>query len=54
MKTVKVHLKHQSNEMEFKNVINTYQKGDLFCVLTKQKQVYKFPVQDIFRIIEDY
>jgi len=52
-KMVKVHLYSQSEPVEIKNVLNTYQKGDLFCVFLIDKiTVYKFPVQHIFRITE--
>ena len=33
---------------------STYQKGDLFCVYTKEDQVHKFPLIHIFRIVEGY
>lgn len=52
-KVVRVHLYSQSEPVEIKNVLNTYQKGDLFCVfLTDKVTVYKFPLQHIFRITE--
>ena len=52
-KEVKVHLYSQSEPVEIKNVRNTYQKGDLFCVfLMDNKTVYKFPIRHIFRITE--
>jgi hypothetical protein len=33
---------------------NTYQKGDLFCVYTTDGKVYKYPISNIFRIVEGY
>lgn len=56
MKTIKVtvHLKTQSQPIVYKEVINTYQKGDLFCVYLAKEISIKFPIADIFRIEEDY
>lgn len=64
---VTVHLYTQSQPIVFTDVINAYQKGDLYCVFTRipvgdyvngryntnQEQVVKFPLQHIFRIIEE-
>jgi len=33
---------------------NTYTKGYLYCVYAGDDKVYKYPVQHIFRIVEDY
>lgn len=52
MKMVLVHLYSQSEPVQVKEVTNTYQKGDLFCVLKKDKTVDKFPLQHVFRIRE--
>ena len=52
MKKVDVHLKHQSEPVTCDNVRNTYQKGDLFCVMYINRMVDKFPVGDVFRIRE--
>jgi len=49
-----VHLKTQSQPIEYSDVVNTYQKGDLFCVYREDETVHKFPVGDLFRVIEDY
>jgi hypothetical protein len=52
-KKVIVHLFTQSEPMVFEGVVNTYQKGDLFCVLLeKEHATYKFPLVHVFRIIE--
>lgn len=50
---VEIHLNEQSQPIVVENVINTYQKGDLFCVYCKD-EVYKFPINHIFRIKENY
>ena len=52
MKKVEVHLKHQSEPVVCENVRNTYQKGDLFCVMYVTGMVDKFPIRDIFRVRE--
>lgn len=56
MRTIKVvvHLKTQSQPIKYEAVINTYQKGDLFCLYMVGERVAKFPIADIFRIEEDY
>lgn len=52
---VKVHLYTQSEPVVRNNVRNTYQKGDLYCVMMNDgKTAYKFPLQHIFRITEIY
>lgn len=51
---VLVHLYSQSQPVVIEKACNTYQKGDLFCVLQEGgKTVYKFPLQHIFRITEE-
>jgi hypothetical protein len=49
-----IHLKAQSQPIVHEDVINTYQKGDIFCIYVKGEVVYKYPIADIFRIKEDY
>ena len=52
---VAVHLYSQSEPVSRDDVRNTYQKGDLFCVMMNDgKTVFKFPLQHIFRITEVY
>ena len=47
-----------SQSIVFENAINTYQKGDLFCVMTLDqsgnRSVYKYPIPNIFQVKEDY
>ncbi len=52
MKNVEVHLLHQSEPISCQNVRNTYQKGDLFCVLYADGRVDKFPIAHLFRVRE--
>lgn len=48
---VKVELKETSQVLEIKNVLNTYQKWDMFCIMTNE-EVVKYPINNIFRIKE--
>ena len=54
---VKVQLYQSSQPLEYQNVINAYTKGNLYCVLFKkdgQRVTHKFPLTNVFRVIEDY
>jgi len=50
---VVVQLKATSQPLEY-NAINTYQKESLFCIYTYDGLVYKFPIENIWRIVEQY
>jgi hypothetical protein len=56
--TVEIQLKESSMPIVYENAINAYTKGPLYCVLfvnsNSKRVTHKFPVQSIFRIIEDY
>jgi hypothetical protein len=59
--TVKIQLKDQSQPTEYYDVLNTYVKAGFFCIYvleevdeTEEKMVYKYPIQDIWRIKESY
>ena len=47
-------LKESSEPIEYNNIVNTYTKGDLFCVYVANEKVHKFPINTIFRIVEDF
>lgn len=52
---VQVELLATSQPMIFENAKNTYTKDGLFCVYMEEiNKVYKFPLSNIFRIVEDY
>ncbi len=58
---VQIELKETSQPIILEDVLNTYQKGDLFCVYLlagpeafQEERVYKFPISNIWRIKEDY
>jgi hypothetical protein len=55
-KKVTISLKETSSPIVHNSVTNTYTKGDLFCVMIYELgelKVVKYPIGNIFRIIED-
>jgi hypothetical protein len=54
MISVTVHLKDQSQPIVHERVINTYQKGDMFTLYCEGEKSYKYPICNIWRVIEDY
>ena len=50
---VLIDLKESSSPIVIENVKNAYTKGALYCVYYDNK-VSKFPIADIFRIVEEY
>ena len=36
------------------DAINSYQKGDMYCVYLTTKKVKKYPLINIFEVEEDY
>ena len=51
---IQVHLLSQSQPIHYREAINAYTKDGVYCILTSEKMVHKFPLQNIFRIIETY
>lgn len=51
---IKVHLLSQSKEIEHNDVKNAYTKDGLYCLYLESGLVYKYPMVNIFRIIENY
>ena len=49
-----VHLKDQSQPIEYDDVVNTYEKGSFYCVYTSNELSYKHPLLDIWRVKEEY
>lgn len=47
-----IYLYSQEKPIIIDNLANTYQKGNMYCVLLMNGVVQKFPLQHIFRIIE--
>jgi hypothetical protein len=54
MKQVKIWFMESSEPIAFARVLNTYTKGPLFCVYCDNNIVYKYPVDHIFSIKEEY
>ena len=54
---VEIQLERTSQKIVYDNVLNAYTKGPMYCVLireTDRRVVHKFPVDHIFRVVEDY
>lgn len=51
---ISVHLLSQSQAIEYDGCKNSYTKDGLFCVYTSENIVHKYPMVNIFRIIENY
>lgn len=49
---IKVHMKDQSMPVEHMSVKNTYVKGPFYCVYCHDEMVYKYPVENIWRVTE--
>lgn len=53
--TVKIHNKDQAQAMAFSGIDNTYIKAGFYCIVNRDKNtVQKFPVENIFRVVEPY
>ena len=51
---VQVWLQLASTPIIHDGAVNAYIKGPLYCVMMKEdKKVYKYPIANIFRIIEE-
>ena len=50
---VSIQLKESSQPIKHE-FINTYTKGQLYCVYTHDQRTYKYPLSNIWRIVEDY
>jgi hypothetical protein len=51
---VKIRLKNTSQQIEYEKVINTYEKGQFYCLYLDNETVKKFPIIELFDITEDY
>jgi hypothetical protein len=47
-----VHLTSQSKPIVHKDVLNAYIKNGMYCLLFEDMSVYKYPMINIFRVIE--
>ena len=50
----KIELLTTSQPIERDDVLNTYTKDGLYCVQRSRDVVEKFPVDQLFRVTEDY
>jgi hypothetical protein len=50
---VELYLNETSQPIVYTNVINTYQKGFMFCIY-EGKLVHKYPRDKIWRVVETY
>ena len=53
METILIQLKGTSQPIAHES-INTYEKGSFYCVYTTEEVVYKYPINTIFRVVEQY
>ena len=53
MIAVRVELTETSQPLTYE-AENTYTKGDFYCVFTTRGEVHKFPVRNIWRVVENY
>lgn len=51
---VEVELKETSQKLIYDDVLNTYTKGALFVIYRMGGTVVKFPLDNIWRVTEDY
>ena len=54
MTRVGIHLHLQSNPIVVIDVVNAYEKGSFYCVYTEDGRVQKYPIANIWRVVEDY
>lgn len=50
---VSIRLKHQSQAMNFV-ALNSYEKGQFYCIYLENGTVKKYPIMDIFDVTETY
>ena len=51
---VEIQLTETSQPIIHNDVKNSYQKGQLYCVYLESGWVYKYPINNIWRIKESY
>jgi hypothetical protein len=52
--TIEIHLLSQSRPMVYENVVNAYTKDGMYCIYKETGFVDKYPLVNIFRVIESY
>lgn len=51
--TVSVHLKLTEQPIDHE-AVNAYQKGEFYCIYLANEKVVKYPMRDIWRVVEGY
>lgn len=54
LNTVYIHMQSQSHPIVRENVTNSYTKDGLFCLYLTNGKVEKYPLCNIFKIVEEY
>ena len=49
---VEVHLISQSKPILHEGIVNAYIKSGMYCLLFTDNKVYKYPMINIFRVVE--
>ena len=49
---VEIHMLSQSQPIKYSNVLNTYTKDGMFCVMFESREVHKYPLTNTFRVKE--
>lgn len=51
---ISLHLLSQSKSIDYLDVKNAYTKDGMYCIYTNDNLVHKYPMVNIFRVIETY
>ena len=51
---VTIHLEDTSQAITLTDVKNTYTKGGFYCIYRISDKVDKYPIEIIWRVVEDY
>ena len=51
---IQIHLLSQSKPIDYKEVKNAYTKDGMYCIYMKNDIVHKYPMVNIFRVVENY
>jgi len=51
---IEIRRNETSRAIIYRKAINTYTKGPMYCVLTFDNKVHKYPLCSIFRVEEEY
>ena len=51
---IQIHLFSQSKAIKYKDAKNAYTKDGMYCVYLADETVHKYPMVNIFRVVESY